>query len=127
MSRYGAPADMTGRARVQRDMRLRRRLLEVLHAQRGNDADGWVSGRFLLDVLQGWGGIDQRFESEQHMVSLLQDLKLADLAHARDDRERVTEELTIDVRSWRIAPLGCALMEEAIPPHELVADERIRK
>src|SRR3954468_5618174 len=43
-------------AERKRDLRLRRRLLLLMHAARVRPESGWIGGRFLVDVIDGAAG-----------------------------------------------------------------------
>jgi hypothetical protein len=117
----------TQHANDKRDLRLRKRILQLLHAARVRPEFGWVSGRFLYDVIDGALPGGQRFEDDDHLLGLLRDLIGAAYVEERDDRRREWERFGLDVMSYRVTPRGTALLLEGIPPDPLVEDQRRRK
>ena len=86
----------------KRDLRLRRRLLQVSHAARVKPEFGWVSGRFLYDLIA------------------------AGHAEERDDRWKTWQPAGLDFTSYRITHRGTALVEQQLDPDPLVEDDRVR-
>ena len=114
------------RAEHRRDRRLRKRLLQVLHAARVRPEFGWASGRFLFDLVDGALPGGQRFDSDAHLLGLMRDLIAAGYAEERDDRTRDWERYGLDTLSFRITSHGTALVVEAADPDPLVEDDRLR-
>ena len=110
----------------QRDLRLRRRLLQVLHAARVRPEYGWVSGRFLSDLIDGVAPGGQRFEGDDHVQALLRDLVAAGHVEERDDRWKAYQPAGLDFSSYRITHQGTALIEQQLDPDPLVEDDRVR-
>src|SRR3954471_20238432 len=108
-------------AEHQRDLRLRRRMLLLMHAARVRPESGWMSGRFLVDVLDGAGSA---VADDEHATGLLRDLIGAGLAEERDDRTKRQQRRSLDLTSFRISVRGVALVEERVPPDPLVDDDR---
>lgn len=117
----------TEHADQKRDLRLRKRILQLLHAARVRPEFGWVSGRFLYDVIDGALPGGQRFEDDDHLLGLLRDLAGAGHVEERDDRRRATDRFGLDLMSYRITPHGTALLLERIEPDPLVEDQRRRR
>lgn len=111
----------------KRDLRLRKRVLQVLHAARVRPEFGWVTGRFIFDVVDGALPGGQRFEADEHLLGLLRDLIDAGYVEERDDRTRAWQRYTLDCLSYRITPRGTALVLEQVEPDPLVEDRRPRK
>jgi hypothetical protein len=108
-------------AEHQRDLRLRRRMLQLMHAARVRPESGWMTGRLIVDVLEGAGSA---VSDDEHATGLLRDLVGAGLADERDDRTRRPQRPCLDLTSYRISVRGVALLEERIAPDPLVDDER---
>ena len=114
-------------ANHRRDRRLRRRILQMLDAAKVRPDNGWCSGRFVYDVVDGALPGAQRFESDDHLAALLRDLVAAGYAEERDDRTREWERRSMDLTSYRITSRGTALVTEAIDPDPLIEDDRRRR
>jgi len=110
-------------AEHRRDCRLRKRLLQGLHAVRVRPQGGWVSGRFLFDLVDGALPGGERFTSDVHGLGLLRDLVNCRLAEERDER-RSREPFTLEIVSFRITAAGTALVLELVEPDPLVEDSR---
>ena len=110
----------------RRDLRLRRRILQMLDAAKVRPEFGWCSGRFIYDVVDGALPGGQQFESDGHLLALLRDLISAGYVEERDDRIRKWQRQTADWMSYRITNHGTALLAEAIDPDPLVEDSRVR-
>jgi hypothetical protein len=116
----------TENADRRRDLRLRRRLLLVLHAARVRPECGWVSGRFLRDLIDAGVPGGQRFDGDDHATALLRDLVAAGHAEERDDRWKTYQAASLDLTSYRITHRGTALVEQQVDPDPLVDDDRVR-
>ncbi len=114
-------------AEHRRDCRLRKRILQALHATRVRPASGWTDGRFLFDLIDGALPGGQRFESDLHLLGLLRDLVNARYVEERDDRSREIDPFLLDSLSFRITAMGSAMTLEAIDPDPLIEDGRLRK
>lgn len=114
------------RAEHRRDKRLRKRLLQVLHAARVRPEYGWASGRFVYDVVDGALPGGEQFESDEHLLGLMRDLIAAGYVEERDDRTRGWQIFGVDWVSYRITNHGTALVIEAIDPDPLVEDDRLK-
>ena len=110
-----------------RDLRLRRRILQVLHAARVRPEFGWAGGRFIYDIVDGALPGGQRFNGDEHMLGLMRDLVAGGYVEERDDRTRNWQSLGVDYISYRITNLGTALVLEAVDPDPLVEDTRMRR
>ena len=113
-------------AERKRDLRLRRRVLLVLHAARVSPTSGWAGGRFLVDVIDGAAPGGQRFTDDAHASALLHDLVAGGYAERRDDRWKTRQPEGLDFSSYRITHKGTALVEQQIEPDPLVEDDRVR-
>ena len=87
---------------------------------------GWVSGRFVYDVVDGALPGGQQFESDDHFAALMRDLVGSGYAEDRDDRLYRWQRHSIDLTSYRVTPKGTQLLVEEIPVDPLVEDERRR-
>jgi hypothetical protein len=96
-------------------------MLLLMHAARVRPESGWMSGRFLVDVLAGAGSA---VTDDEHATGLLRDLVGAGLAEDRDDRTKRQQRRSLDLTSFRISVRGVALVEERVPPDPLVDDDR---
>jgi len=96
-------------AEHKRDRRLRKRILLALHAARVRPEAGWMSGRFLYDLIDGALPGGQRFNSDLHLLGLVRDLVNAGYAQERDERQRVDELFSLDTLSFRVTSQGTAL------------------
>ena len=114
-------------AEHKRDLRLRKRILQVLNAARVRPEFGWCGGRFVYDIVDGALPGGQRFDDDQHMLGLLRDLVGAGYVEERDDRTRAGQPYGLDHTSYRITSRGTALLSEAIDPDPLVEDPRLRR
>ena len=114
-------------AEHRRDRRLRKRLLQALHAARVRPESGWCSGRFLFDLVDGALPGGQQFDSDLHMLGLVRDLINARYADERDDRRRSSDPFTIDALSFRVTSHGTALTLELVDPDPLVEDTREKR
>jgi hypothetical protein len=114
-------------AHRKRDLRLRRRLLMLMHAARVRPEQGWATGRFLVDVADGALPGPACFEDDAHAIGLLHDLVAGGYAERRDDRRRRRQPEGLDFTSYRITHKGVALVEEHIEPDPLIEDDRMRR
>jgi hypothetical protein len=96
-------------------------MLLLMHAARVRPESGWMTGRFLVDVLDGAGSA---VNDDEHATGLLRDLVGAGLAEERDDRTKRQQRRSLDLTSFRISVRGVALVEERVPPDPLVDDDR---
>ena len=114
----------TETATRKRDQRLRRRLLQVMDAAKVRPESGWVSGRFVFDVVDGALPGGQEFESDDHFTALMRDLISAGYVEERDDRYYTWQRQTADSTSYRITADGTRLLAGDRPVDPLVEDER---
>lgn len=112
-------------AERKRDLRLRRRLLMLLHAARIRPDQGWAGGRFLVDIVEGAMPEQQCFTDDAHVLALLHDLVAGAYVERRDDRCKKHQPETLDFTSYRITHKGVALVEQQIDPDPLVDDDRL--
>ena len=112
-------------AMLQRDRRIRRRLLSILHEARANDSGGWLSGRFIMDVVTAYLPPADRPTDDQHLLALLRDLSNKGFASERDDRDRKLQPFGLDYLSFVVRFNGSSLICESIPPDPDIEDDRI--
>src|SRR4051794_39480027 len=74
----------TETATRKRDQRLRRRLLQVMDAAKVRPESGWVTGRFVFDVVDGALPGGQQFDSDDHCTALFRDLISSGYVEERD-------------------------------------------
>jgi hypothetical protein len=110
----------------KRDQRLRRRLLQVMDAAKVRPESGWVTGRFVYDVVDGALPGGQQFDSDDHCTALFRDLISSGYVEERDDRLYRSQRQSIDFTSYRVTAKGTALLAEEVPVDPLVEDERRR-
>src|SRR4051794_3458642 len=110
----------TETATRKRDQRLRKRLLQVMDAAKVRPESGWVSGRFVFDVVDGALPGGQCFDSDDHFAALARDLVSAGYVEERDDRYYRWQRQTIDATSYRIISKGTLLLLEEAPVDPLV-------
>jgi hypothetical protein len=111
-------------AEHKRDRRLRKRILQALHAARVRPDAGWMSARFLYDLVDGALPGGQQFDSDLHLLGLVRDLVNAGYVLERDDRRHVNQPFSLDTLSFRITSQGTALALEAIDPDPVIEDSR---
>ena len=88
---------------------------------------GWVSGRFVYDIVDGALPGGQQFDGDDHFAALARDLISAGYVEERDDRRYRWQRQGIDLTSYRITARGTLLLLEELPADPLVEDERRRK
>jgi hypothetical protein len=88
---------------------------------------GWMTGRFVFDVVDGALPGGQQFDSDDHFAALMRDLVGSGYAEERDDRAYRWQRQSIDLTSYRVTPRGTALVIEELPIDPLVEDERRKK
>lgn len=114
-------------ANHRRDARLRRRLLQVLHAARTRPQSGWTSAWFVLDVVDAASPPAMRFESPEHFLGLMRDLVSRGYVQERDERTHAWQTPGLEFTCFRITAQGTALVHEAAEPDPLVEDARVMK
>lgn len=121
-------------AERSREKRLRRSLLSALNMALSGTVDGWATGRYLFDCIsvgnltpgdRRWIESLGSYEAERRTRGFLRYLVSAGYAEERDDRERRTQELTLDLLSYHITGKGQQLIEEAIAPDPMIDDDRV--
>jgi hypothetical protein len=115
----------TEHAERRRDRRLRLRLLQMMHAARIRPDQGWVTGRFVVDVVDGALPAGHGFADDAHAQGLLRDLVAGGHVEARDDRTKAYQPANLDFTCYRITYQGIALVEQQIGPDPLVDDDRV--
>ena len=111
----------------RRDQRLRKRLLQVFDAAKVRPESGWVSGRFVYDVVDGALPGGQMFEGDAHFAALVRDLISAGYVEERDDRRYTWQTPSLELTSYRITAKGTLLLAEELPADGLVEDARRRR
>lgn len=116
---------MFGAAKDKRDRRYRAKLLLVLHEAARSAPDRCVSGRFLVDAVNGLMPPGQSVEDEREALGLCRDLVTHGLAqeHAAGQRRR-GQAFTIDFVKFEITRAGSELHLQQAPPMPLVDDDR---
>jgi hypothetical protein len=94
---------------------------------RGNGVGGWVTARYLLDVLQASIVQETAPDSDDHAADLLRDLIGSGFMQERDDREFNGDPFRLDTWSVCVTPAATALLSYAAEPHPLIDDPRPRK
>lgn len=112
--------------RALRERRIRRQFLTHANAERGNASGGWVTVRFLVEVLQASTIQETAPDSDDHAADLVRDLVSAGLLTERDDREFTSEPFRLDTWSVRVTADATALLSFAADPHPLIEDPRPR-
>jgi hypothetical protein len=115
---------MNDEARKLRDMRLRRRALQVLKTIVGQSPTGELSGRALREEIDAGQPRDQRTENDRHALTLFGELASWGLTIGRDARTRRDQDWGLDHAAYRITGDGLELLAEARPPHPGVDDLR---
>jgi hypothetical protein len=114
-------------AEHRRDLRLRKRILRLLHAARVRPEEGgWAQGRFIVDVIIDTFPGSRSFTDDDHALGLLHDLRAGGYVRQRDDRTKKYQPRSLDFTSFCITHKGVALVEEQIDPDPLVDDDRVR-
>ena len=110
----------------RRDQRLRKRILQVLDAAKVRPESGWVSGRFVYDVVDGALPGGQMFDGDDHFAALARDLISSGYVEERDDRRYQAQRQSIDLTSYRVTAKGTLLLAEELPADAMVEDPRRR-
>lgn len=106
------------------NQRVRRQMLAALYDQRHNTLG--LSGTMLHDLFGPSAFAVHHTASEDETQALLSDLVNAGLIRMIDRRRYQSDPQDLAHSSYAITGDGTALIEEAIPPHDLVYDPRIR-
>lgn len=115
---------MLEEAKKKRDRILRASLLRMLNYCRISPTGG-ISGRQLLDGVNGLQPPRQGFEGDSHGLLLMRDLVAAGLATERPLGERRRGQgFTIDWIEFAVTDKGVQLFEQKIAAHPLVDDDR---
>src|SRR4051812_44981693 len=110
---------MGEQAKRKRDKVLRASLLRMLNYCRISPTGG-ISGRELMNGVDGLQPPRQGFEDESHAMLLMRDLVAAGLATERKLGERRRgQAFTIDWIEIAITDKGVMLFEQKIPAHPL--------
>ena len=113
--------------REQRERRIRATLMRVLHASLSNQHGGWVTGRYLLDVLQSGLAMGDVPDDESHLLQLLRELAGKGFVAEEDNREDERQPFGIDYLTFRITGQGCAYQNRSLPADPDIADGRVIK
>ncbi len=111
-------------ANRQRDRRLRRAILGVLHAARVWPS-GSLGGQTILDLVNGGRATGQQIEDEPHCLGLCRDLVGKGLAVEHKTERRRTESFGLRHVSYAITAKGSSLVNETIPADPDIDDDRI--
>jgi hypothetical protein len=114
---------MTDQAKIKRDRRLRRRLLEALQDSRVAPLAG-MYGRALVDIVHGYASPSQGFEDDTHAIGLLQDLVNKGLILRADKRSRRSQPFGLDHLLYAITASGSSLLAETAGPDKDIDDDR---
>lgn len=119
------PLDFNQRAEWQRDRRLRRRLLQVLHLARNDSPTGYLSGGVMVELINNGQPREWQIKDERHAITLLRDLVDKALATEQIVGLRSNEE-EISIRNLRcrITAAGKSLLLETLPPDPDIEDGR---
>ena len=109
-----------------RERRIRREMLVVINEERGNGFGGWVTARYIVEVLQSSLAQASAPDSDDHAADLLRDLVASGYAQERDDREFTSQPFRLDSWSIHVTAKGTALLAMAIEIDALIADPRKR-
>jgi len=110
-------------ARRTRDKRLRRSMLDLLHAARGGEH---ATSGATLHELAGYGRpAADGPEDEPHTLRLLRDLVVGGYAIEKDTRTHKHQRFSMSHMEYEITAKGVQLIEEAIDVDPLIADQRI--
>jgi hypothetical protein len=112
-------------AKLERDKRLRRKILWTLRIVMGVNGSMEAGGRFILDQVNGIMPPGQQIEDDEHAVRLLRELKQYGLVEERDARKRKEQRFGLDWLQYKISGEGLALLNESRAPHPEVWDERM--
>lgn len=109
-----------------RERHIRREMLAVLNAERGNGFGGWVTARYVVEVLQASMAQDAVPDTDDHAADLLRDLVGSGYAEERDDREFASKPFRLDTWSIHVTSKGTGLLAFVLEPDPLIADPRRR-
>ena len=110
-------------AERERDKRIRRRMLFVLHEARSSPKNG-LHARLLCDVLRRSMAHGQSITDDGHAMGLIRDLVNAGYVTETRLERRRGQEHGIDTMFVQITAKGSQLWLEQIPPDPLVDDNR---
>jgi len=119
------PLDFDEPAKIERDKRLRRALLDLLYLIRGASPSGFSSGSFLVDSINKGLSRDQRVENDRHGISLLRVLEGMNMIDLRKSGLRRDDAVELKNLHCKITADGVALKTELSPPHPLIDDDRV--
>lgn len=106
----------------------RHSLLLALHQGRSLEGTGWMSGRFLEQMLRNPAGRPKLSGvSDQQILDLLTDLVRDGYAENRDDREWEGELYSLGSASFRTTAKGSGFCRGTEPADPDIADGRIAR
>jgi hypothetical protein len=106
---------------VKRQQRLRRRLLELVEAEKSR-GDAGLRGRFAADVMED---LPDSIEGDDELIGLARDLAHLALLEINDTRTLKAQRPGLDYMVFRITAKGTQLLAGLVPVEPLVEDERI--
>lgn len=116
------------KAMANMDAQRRRLLLQALFDGRTHNGDGYLSGRFIAEVIATYWPAAYRAKGDVHVRALCEDLVRFKVADERDDREYEDQTAgDLDVTSYAINMKGIQLIEMQIAPVPGIKDDRIVK
>lgn len=111
-------------ANLKRDRRLRRRLLQTLHAVRVSPRGG-LHGRRLIEIVEATLSPGELFESDDHAIGLLKDLEAKGYATLADERKYPQRQrYSLDWLFAAVTDRGSMLIRETMARDPDVADAR---
>lgn len=105
--------------------RARHAILVVLDAQKINEHGGWVTGRFLSDIVgKPLTSASPRLDDEQ-MLGLLRDLIAAGYIDEEDNREDHSQPFGLDYLTYKATDKGLGFVRRTEPADPDIDDGRI--
>lgn len=118
--------DYREKARRLRDAKLRGKLLFVLFETASRAPTGFMSARQLINFANMLVDESERFESDEHALSLIRYLVSAGYAEERQTENRMEgEKFTPELLRFAITAKGQQMQEHVVPPDPMIADGRI--
>ncbi len=116
---------MLEEAKKTRDMKLRRRLLDVAKIANGLAPNQRLSATMLVSEVHGLSPLGMGIEDETHARTLLGELVSLGLLQQFDSRRKRTDARDLDHLEYGITAAGIELLMGARPAHPMVDDERL--
>lgn len=114
--------------KAKRDAKLRYKLLFVLYETASSSPTGFIEGRLLKDHTDMVMPEGQRFEDDEHALSMIRHLRQAGLVEEKPFGDlRAGERFRLEHVRFGITEAGIALYEQRSPPHRLVDDGRVMR